>query len=267
MRTALVAVLLVALSGLAGAQSRADRPNRSTDELARPSIGLPLPQIGLPLPSIGLPLPSMGLPPRTPVRTEALQRSERSERPERSERLERLERSDRRRGSVLLFVPAFGWPYPYLPGTTAPSAPSPSLPPAPPPRATGRVHLDLQSGIDPQIFVDGYYVGLLSDASGELTLDAGTHTIELREDGFETLRVDVQVPVDGVITYRGALKRPSGAADLRPSGADLPGPRTEVPPTTIYVIPGCYVGNVPPADAVLPAGCNADRAIAFPSRR
>jgi hypothetical protein len=131
------------------------------------------------------------------------------------------------------------------------------------------VRVDLQSGIDPQIYVDGYYVGLLSDANGELTLDAGTHTIELREDGFEALRVDVLVPVDGVITYRGELKRPSGASDRRPSSAlpDLTRPRSEVPPTTIYVIPGCYVGNVPPADAVLPAGCTADRAVAFPSRR
>jgi PEGA domain len=259
MRTALVAVLLVGLSATVAAQSRTDRPKRSTDEPARPSIGLPLPQIGLPLPPIGLPLPSMGLPPRTLVRPEPLQRPERSE---------RFERFDRRRGSAILFVPAFGWPYPYLPGTAAPSAPSPSLPPVPPPSATGRVHLDLQSGIDPQIYVDGYYVGLLSDASGELTLDAGTHTIELREDGFETLRVDVQVPVDGLITYRGELKRPS-STDVRPSGAppDLTGPRSEVPPTTIYVIPGCYVGNVPPADAALPAGCNADRAVAFPSRR
>jgi hypothetical protein len=265
MRTALVAVLLVALGAPAAAQSRADRPNRSTDEPARPSIGLPLPQIGLPLPSIGLPLPSMGLPPRTPVHPGAL------ERPERPDRSERSERFDRRRGSAILFVPAFGWPYPYLPGTAAPSAPSPALPPVPPP-ATGRVHLDLQSGIDPQIYVDGYYVGLLSDTSGALTLDAGAHTIELREDGFETLRVDLQVPEDGVITYRGELKRPGGA-DGRPSGAgdprqrsaDLSGPR-EIPPTTIYVIPGCYVGNVRPADAVLPAGCNLDRAIAFPSR-
>jgi hypothetical protein len=258
MRTALVAVLLIALGAPAGAQSRLDRPNRSADELVRPSIGLPLPQIGLPLPSIGLPLPSMGLPPRPLVRPEPLQRSAR---PERSERFER------RRGAVVLLVPAFGWPYPYLSGTAAPSAPSPSFPPTPAPRATGRLHLDLQSGIDPQIYVDGYYVGLLSDANGELTLEAGTHAIEVRDGGFEPLRVDVQIPVDGVITYRGELKRARGTGDLRQSGADLPGPRTEVPPTTIYLIPGCYVGNVPPADAVLPAGCNADRAIAFPSRR
>ena len=265
MRNSLAAVLLVALGSLstwigaspASGQSRAERSTRSADELPRPSIGLPLPPIGLPLPSIGLSLPSMGLPPQTLVRPEVL---------ERSERPGRRERFDRRRGSVVVFLPAFGWPYPYLPGTPAPSPPSPI--PAPPARATGRLHLDLQSGVDPQIFVDGYYVGLLSDANGELRLDAGAHTIELREDDFDTLRVDVQVPVDGVITYRGEMKR-TGTGDLRQSSAlpDLPGPRSEVAPTTIYVIPGCYVGNVPPADAVLPAGCDADHAIAFPSRR
>jgi len=116
----------------------------------------------------------------------------------------------------------------------------------------------VQSGIDPQIYVDGYYVGLFSDSNGDLTLDAGPHTIELKEEGFETLHVDVQVPLDGAITFRGELKRVALPT--------LTGPRAEVPPTTIYLIPGCYVGNVPPSEAKLPAGCDADRAVAFPSR-
>ena len=131
------------------------------------------------------------------------------------------------------------------------------------------MHLDLQPGVDPQIYVDGYYVGMLSDVGGELTLDAGAHAIELREAGYEILRVDVRISPEGLITYRGELKPVSGA--------DLPGPRADVaqsppPPdvapsrTTIYVIPGCYVGNVPPKDARLPAGCDEARAIAFPSR-
>ena len=141
------------------------------------------------------------------------------------------------------------------------------------------MRLDIQSGVDPQIYVDGYYVGMLSDVSGELTLDTGAHTLELREDGYESLRVDVQISTDGLITYRGELKpvggagvRGSGAgvrgsgADLRAGGADLSGPRADIPPTTIYVIPGCYVGNVPPKDAGLPAGCDEGRAVAFPSR-
>jgi hypothetical protein len=259
MRIALTAFVLIAAAGTAGAQSHA---RRSTDELWKPTIGLPLPQIGLPLPQIGLPLPQLGLPPN--------ERSERLERSERSERLERPERSStNRRSSAILFVPAFGWPY--LPATAVPG------PPAPPPqqeRATGRLRLDIQSGVDPQIFVDGYCVGMLSDVSGELTLDAGAHTLELREEGYDSLRVDVQISTDGLITYRGGLK-PVGGTDLpvssralRAGGAlpDLTGPRPEVPPTTIYVIPGCYIGNVPPKDAGLPAGCDEGRAVAFPSR-
>ena len=247
MRIALTAFVLIAAAGTAGAQSHAPR---STDELWKPTLGLPLPQIGLPLPEIGLPLPQLGLPP--------IQRSERFERSERPERPERVERS--RRSSAILFVPAFGWPY--LPATAVPA------PPALPPQekhASGRLRLDIQAGVDPQFYVDGYFVGMLSDVSGELTLDAGAHTVELREDGYESLRVDVQISRDGSTTYRGELK-PVGRADLPVRGADLSGPRPEVPPTTIYVIPGCYVGNVPPKDAGLPADCGQRPAVAFPSR-
>ena len=141
----------------------------------------------------------LGLPP--------VQRSERL----RTTRTERLGRSDRR--GAILFVPAFGWPY--LPETAVPG------PPAPPPQeehATGRLRLDIRPGVDPQIYVDGYYVGMLSDVSGELTLDIGTHTLELREDGYENLRVDVQISTDGLITYRGELK-PVGGTDLPVRGA------------------------------------------------
>jgi hypothetical protein len=37
-------------------------------------------------------------------------------------------------------------------------------------------------------------------------------------------------------------------------------------PTTIYVVPGCYVGNVPPREVALPAGCDARNAVEFRSR-
>jgi hypothetical protein len=247
-RTALTALLVIALSGAAGAQSRA---SRSTDELPRPTIGLPLPPIGLPLPQIGLALSPTGL---KPVERERFERSERPERFERS-------RSNRSGGAAILFVPAFAWPY--LPGTALPGPPA--TPPPPPKKATGRLHLDLRSGVDPQIYVDGYYVGTLGDVGGEVTLDAGAHSLELRADGYESLRVDVQIAEDGLITYRGELKpldaAPAAAARI-PASPDVPPPA----PTTIYMIPGCYVGNVPPKDAGLPAGCDERRTVAFPSR-
>jgi len=129
---------------------------------------------------------------------------------------------------------------------------------------TGRLLLSLHSGVDPQIFVDGYYVGLFSDVGGELVLDAGGHTIELREEGFLDARVDVRIPLDGTITYDVTLK-PIQAAPLS-SVAPVPPPSPAPAPATIYVVPGCYVGNVPPQQVTLPAGCDAKGSITVPPR-
>ena len=127
------------------------------------------------------------------------------------------------------------------------------------------MRLELMPKVDTQIYVDGYYVGTLDDFSGELTLDAGPHHVELRADGYESIEVDVQVSADRPITYRGALKPVGAAPTPVPQVALSP----EVPPpapATIYVIPGCYVGNVPPRDAGLPDGCDERRTIAFEQR-
>ena len=131
-------------------------------------------------------------------------------------------------------------------------------------QATGRLLLSLHSGVDPQIFVDGYYVGLFSDVAGELILDAGAHTIELHEEGFRDARVDVRIPLDGTITYDVALQ-PIEAAPL-PSAVPVAPASPAATPTTIYVVPGCYIGNVPPQQVTLPANCDPRRAITFPSR-
>jgi hypothetical protein len=277
MRTVLVAALLIALSGTAGAQSRGRSHAQPLSSSAQPpssSIGLPLPSIGLPLPTIGLPLPPMGLAP--PTRPPSILDSVRAGRvPPRGGT-----RGDGFRGSrrsvhspgALVFVPAYGYGFgwPYVPDTLLPGSPVPGPPSLPPEQYidTGRLHITLQSGGDPQVYVDGYYVGLLSDVEGELTLEAGAHALELREDGYETLHVDVQVGAGALVTYRGAMKRLAAArapVASVPAPPDVPPPPAPTP-TTIYMIPGCYVGNVPPGDASLPAGCDAGRAIAFPSR-
>jgi PEGA domain-containing protein len=249
MRTALTVLLLLALAPPVGAQSHAERSR--TDDAWKPSIGLPLPQIGLPLPSIGLPLPSTGLPPA---------------RSERVERTERFERTDQRRssGGAVLFVPSFGWPYPYWDLGTPQLRATSFVPPHPArlPRAVGTLRIQLESGIDPQIYIDGYYVGLYSDAiGGELSVDPGAHTLELHEDGYEPLRADIQVAQDVVVTYRAGLKWSEPVAvPVTENRSPLSPPPS---PTTIYVIPGCYVGNVPPSEAMLPAACDPRDAIEF----
>ena len=130
---------------------------------------------------------------------------------------------------------------------------------------TGRLLLNLHSGIDPQIFVDGYYVGLFSDVGGELILDAGGHTIELHEEGFLDARVDVRIPLDGTISYDVTLK-PIEPAPLSLVAPVAPVASPAPAPATIYVVPGCYVGNVPPQQVTLPAGCQGRGAMTFPSR-
>lgn len=270
MRSALAVALLIAFAGTAAAQRHGGRTvERTAEALPHPSIGLPLPSIGLPLPPIGLPLPPMGLsplPPRT-IQQPILRPGEPG----------RPGRGGRRNGGAFLYVPAFGWPYPYLPEAGLPSSPVPSLPTPPPyAPAPGYLRLDFPTTVDPQIYVDGYYVGVISDAHGELTLDAGHHAIELREEGYETLHVDVQIAADAVTTYRGTLKPIAPPRSVTPTPTT---PSTLTPPSTsvtppapppgrapIYMIPGCYVGNVPPKEAVLPAGCDESGAIVFPSR-
>jgi hypothetical protein len=61
---------------------------------------------------------------------------------------------------------------------------------------------------DAQVFVDGFYVGVVDEFDGifqRLRLDEGPHRIEIRKDGFQTLRFDVRVTVDHTITLRGEM--------------------------------------------------------------
>jgi hypothetical protein len=161
-------------------------------------------------------------------------------------------------------VPAYGWPYFYIP--TAVATPQSGAPAEPPKRqnarpSTGRLRLDVTPDAVLQLYVDGYYVGTSVDVNGELKLEAGPHRLEIRAAGYEPVAVEVNIPAGRSITYRGALtaskplQEPSAAA---PAGV---APAAAAEPMVVYVIPGCYIGNVPPSEAGLPATCDAARAI------
>ena len=66
--------------------------------------------------------------------------------------------------------------------------------------------------------------------------------IDISATGYEPVAVEVRVAPGQSITYRAALKA-------------LP-PPAAVPPSTFYLIPGCYMGNVSPKDAHLPPSCD-----------
>jgi hypothetical protein len=60
-----------------------------------------------------------------------------------------------------------------------------------------------------QVFVDGYYVGIVDDFDGifqRLHLPSGGHRIEVRLPGYETLTFDVQIRFDDTTTFEGELR-------------------------------------------------------------
>ena len=62
---------------------------------------------------------------------------------------------------------------------------------------------------DAEVYVDGYYTGVVDDFDGtgqRATLEPGPHHIEIRLDGFEPVEFDVNVERGRTITYRSSLR-------------------------------------------------------------
>lgn len=60
-----------------------------------------------------------------------------------------------------------------------------------------------------QIFVDGYYVGVVDSFDGafqKLGLEGGSHKIELKAEGFEPAEFEVLITPGETVTYKGELK-------------------------------------------------------------
>jgi hypothetical protein len=63
---------------------------------------------------------------------------------------------------------------------------------------------------DAQVFVDGYYVGVVDEFDGvfqRLHIEAGPHRIEVRAPGYETLTFNVRVRYDDTTSLEGELQR------------------------------------------------------------
>lgn len=169
----------------------------------------------------------------------------------------------RRRKTDVVFVPypAYGYGYtsglPYYGGVTtigtSAAAPAPA-PEPPPPSDIGYLRLEVEPASLLQIYVDGVYVGTPADINGDLELRSGAHRIELRAPGHDSLTFDARIESDRGITYRGTLN-PIDARPIAPS-APIAVPTGS---KTLYVIPGCYLGNVLPDATRLPAGCDISR--------
>ena len=73
---------------------------------------------------------------------------------------------------------------------------------------TGSLRLKVQPRFG-EVFVDGYYVGVVNDYDGifqRLRLEEGPHRIEIVEPGFEPLSFEVLILPGETITYEGYLR-------------------------------------------------------------
>ena len=235
------ALVIVGLPAVVAAQSNP----RVLHAVPLPSIGLPLPQIGLPLPSIGLPR-AVETPPRA-----------NRDRPSHEAHDQRGPSGARRHvGSnrgVFYFFPTYGVSYygrdyPFAaPGATATHLPDEYARHQEPRPLTGTLRLDVQPSRIVQLYVDGFFVGTSDDVNGELALEAGAHRIEMRATGYESLDVSVKIVAGRSLTYRGALTPTD--AKTSPETTDRTTDVAPAGPKTVYFIPGCYLGNVPPKEA------------------
>jgi hypothetical protein len=112
-----------------------------------------------------------------------------------------------------------------------------------------------------QVFVDGYYVGLAEEFGlhgRAMDISAGTHRIELRASGYETLAFSVMIAPNDIVRYRGDMQAvsttPAMTVVSAPPQARAPAPARK----SFYVIPNCYAGDKPPS-GTLPKGCDTKK--------
>ena len=89
--------------------------------------------------------------------------------------------------------------YGYLPGADSDAEATGSL----------RLHVEPRTA---QVFVDGYYVGIVDDFDGHfqhLDLTPGAHRIEIRATDYAPLIFDVAIQPHHTVDYRGALTQAS----------------------------------------------------------
>jgi hypothetical protein len=107
-------------------------------------------------------------------------------------------------GYTVPYSYVYSYPVPVY-GYGAPSAPVYITPNS---TMYGGITLEISPN-DAQVFVDGEYVGQVSDFDGQnapLNLTAGQHRIQLNAQGYEPMTMDVNVTPGQLVPYRGDLQ-------------------------------------------------------------
>jgi hypothetical protein len=161
---------------------------------------------------------------------------------------------------------SYGWAVPPVVTTSRTAAIPEEAESAAVPAATGNLRLDLSPRPTGPLFVDGAFVGTLDELGDEITMAAGAHQIEIRERGFNPFTLSVRIDAGRALVYSGELERDPRSRPLGSSavGAAAPASSPAPPaPKPFYFIPGCYLGDVPPHEAGLPASCDVSRTVVY----
>ena len=185
------------------------------------------------------------------------------------------ERVQRRRAqpTVIYALPPYRYFYPNttygygVESTTyiTPAPPDVVAPPAPE-VVTGFLRLEVEPRHLLQVFVDGLYIGTPADLGDEFELRLGARRVELRAPGYRTLIFDTEIVADRTIVYRGQLEPSASASGASTASGAPSAPRAPLAPAapasrTIYMIPGCYIGNVAPTADMVRPGCDLSKLI------
>lgn len=268
LKLVLLATLAIPMGAIAQTRGHRPPPAQPIPPESRPQMGVPLPQIGLPLPRLGLP-PLNNQSRRVDWFNDRLSAFSNEtgrvdwfqDRDFSGTIFSRARHYGARFGTSVIGTPFVGAPFfIYVPQYVIPVAPPAFAP------ASEHIETELTTGslilqVEPataQVFVDGYYFGTPEEFDGrrgELALEPGPHKVQLVAPGYESVTVDVRITANQTVRYQNAMK------PLAP--APPPPPAAPIQPKTIYLIPGCYLGDVPPKDARLPATCDVTRTVTF----
>lgn len=116
-----------------------------------------------------------------------------------------------------------------------------------------------------QVFADGYYIGIPEDfrfENGGAVIEPGPHRIDILAREYMPVSFEINLARGQSATFRHILTPIMRAPQPAPDAA-VKTPPTAKQPMTFYLIPGCYMGNVPPKEANLPATCDIARAVAY----
>lgn len=118
-------------------------------------------------------------------------------------------------------------------------------------RTTGILRLDITPATQLNYYIDGMYIGSSADLGTEFAVNAGARRIEVRAPDYKPVIFDARFEPGGTVTRRGALEPLQDESTLpRATGS-----------RTMYVIPGCFIGNARPDPGALPKGCDINRLV------